>query len=228
MGAPGSRARAVAAPVAVIAAVALAGTACSSSSGGSATGAPSAASASGSVGVAGSTGASAGAGSGGGSDAASGGQPASSGASAVKAGTGSTRACTSNELSVVQKNPSVGAGQYYSTLVFTNTSNTNCTMSGYPGVSYVGANGVQSGNAATRTEGAVTTVKLGPGQTAKAVLHDSNGVGGYDPKECQLSSAQGLRIYPPNEQAALFLPWTTEHCAGPTVHALTIGPVERG
>ncbi|GAA2244735.1 hypothetical protein GCM10010430_28220 [Kitasatospora cystarginea] len=129
---------------------------------------------------------------------------------------------------MTQKDASVGAGQYYSTLVFTNTSATPCTMTGYPGVSYVGADGVQSGNAAARAAGTVTTVTLGPGQTAKATLHDSNGVGGYDPNECRLSPAKGLRIYPPNEKAAMLLPWATEHCAGPTIHALTVGPVERG
>lgn len=134
--------------------------------------------------------------------------------------------CTSSRLSVEQKNPGVGAGQYYSTLVFTNTSHTACTLTGYPGVSYVAENGVQSGNAADRAPGAVTTLTLKPGGTASATLHDSNGIGGYDPGQCQLSSAQGLRIYPPNDRAALFLPWKTDHCAGPTIHSLTITPLQ--
>ncbi|GAA0683170.1 hypothetical protein GCM10010193_41250 [Kitasatospora atroaurantiaca] len=122
----------------------------------------------------------------------------------------------------------MAAGQRYATLVFTNTSAISCTLTGYPGVSYVAANGVQSGNAAVRENGTVTTVTLQPGGKASAKLHDSNGIGGYDPAQCQLSPAEGLRIYPPNQTAALFLPWKTEHCAGPTIHSLTVGPVEQG
>jgi hypothetical protein len=113
-------------------------------------------------------------------------------------------------------------------LVFTNTSATSCTLTGYPGVSYVAQNGVQSGNAADRAPGNVNTVTLKPGGTASARLHDSNGISGYDPAQCQLSPAQGLRIYPPNQKAALFLPWQTQHCAGATIHSLTIGPVTTG
>ncbi|MBC3842785.1 DUF4232 domain-containing protein [Streptacidiphilus sp. 4-A2] len=122
-------------------------------------------------------------------------------------------------------NPSVGAGQYYSTLVFTNTSSSTCTMTGYPGVSYVVANGVQSGNPATRSGGTVATVTLAPGGTASSVFHDSNGISGYTPQQCQLTPALGLRIYPPNERTALFLPWNTSHCAGLSIHPLSIGPV---
>jgi hypothetical protein len=136
-----------------------------------------------------------------------------------------TAGCATSQLSVVQQNPSVGAGQYYSTLVFTNTSNSSCTMSGYPGVSYVVANGVQSGNPATRVGGSTATVTLAPGGKASATLHDSDGISGYSPQQCQLTPAQGLRIYPPNQKAALFVPWKTSHCAGLSIHPLTIGPI---
>jgi hypothetical protein len=60
---------------------------------------------------------------------------------------------------------------------------------------------------------------------ADAVLHDSNGISGYTPQQCDLTPVQGLRIYPPNQKAALFLPWKTSHCAGMSIHPLTIGPV---
>ena len=122
----------------------------------------------------------------------------------------------------------MGAGQYYATLVFTNISGTTCTLTGYPGVSYVGTGGVQSGNAAVRADGSVTTVTLHPKGKASATLHDSNGISGYSPQQCDLSPAQGLRIYPPNQKAAIFLPWKTQHCAGLSIHPLTIGPVRQG
>jgi len=146
-------------------------------------------------------------------------------ATAGSAGAGAGSACATSQLSVAQVNPSVGAGQYYSTLVFTNTSGTSCTLVGYPGVSYVVANGVQSGNPAVRSGGAATPVTLAPGGKADSVLHDSNGISGYTPQQCRLTAAQGLRIYPPNNKAALFLPWKTSHCAGLSIHPLTIGPV---
>jgi hypothetical protein len=147
--------------------------------------------------------------------------------SSTSQGTGVSGAteCATSQLSVAQENPSVGAGQYYSTLVFTNTSGSTCTTSGYAGVSYVVANGVQSGNPAVRAGGTIATVTLAPGGKATAVLHDSNGISGYTPQQCQLTEAQGLRIYPPNQKAALFLPWKTSHCAGLSIHPLSIGPI---
>ncbi|MFF7631541.1 DUF4232 domain-containing protein [Kitasatospora sp. NPDC008050] len=133
--------------------------------------------------------------------------------------------CTSSELTVAQSDPGVGAGQYYANLVFTNTSGHSCTLTGFPGVSYVAADGQQSGNPATRTGDSYRTVTLAPHGTAKATLHDANGMAGYDPGQCQLTSVKGLRIYPPGEKAALFLPWDTQHCAGASIHSLTIGPL---
>jgi hypothetical protein len=87
--------------------------------------------------------------------------------SSTSQGTGVSGAteCATSQLSVAQENPSVGAGQYYSTLVFTNTSGSTCTTSGYAGVSYVVANGVQSGNPAVRAGGTIATVTLAPGGT---------------------------------------------------------------
>ncbi|MGW4162451.1 DUF4232 domain-containing protein [Streptomyces sp. NPDC004788] len=138
---------------------------------------------------------------------------------------GAPQECRSSQLSAALTTPEPAAGSIYATLVFTNTSTVTCTMTGYPGVSYVAQNGVQSGNAAVREPGTVTTVTLKPGGRASAKLRDANGVSGYDPAQCKLSPAEGLRIYPPDQKAALFVPWKTDHCAGPTVHSLTIGPV---
>jgi hypothetical protein len=135
-------------------------------------------------------------------------------------------ACITSQLKITRKGEDVGAGQLNTMLTFTNVSKTGCTLSGYPGVSYVAEDGVQSGNAAERSGGPATTVTLKPGQSAVAKLHDSNGVGGYDPKECALSPAQGLRVYPPNQKAAVFIPWKISHCAGTTIHSLTVGPVQ--
>jgi hypothetical protein len=206
--------RSTATHVVVLAAAALVLTACSSS-GTSATSATSGSSGAGATGVSSTTN--------------SGAESTGSGAAAghKRSGPG-VAACASSQLKVAQENADVGAGQYYATLVFTNISGTTCTLTGYPGVSYVGTGGVQSGNAAVRAGGSVTTVTLHPEGKASATLHDSNGISGYSPQQCDLSPAQGLRIYPPNQKAAMFLPWKTQHCAGLSIHPLTIGPVRQG
>ncbi|MDH6132471.1 hypothetical protein P3T37_001856 [Kitasatospora sp. MAA4] len=140
---------------------------------------------------------------------------------------GGTPACSSSQLTAALTNSGVGAGQYYADLVFTNTSATTCTLTGYPGVSYVTANGVQSGNPAARSAGnPQTVVTLKPHGTATAQLHDSNGISGYSPSQCDLSPADGLRVYPPGQTAALFVPWKTQHCAGLSITPLNIGPVQ--
>lgn len=154
--------------------------------------------------------------------------PSSSGSTRTSHPSSAPHECRSSQLSAALTSPEPAAGSIYATLVFTNKSTVTCTMTGYPGVSYVAENGVQSGNAAVREPGTVTTVTLKPGGRANAKLRDANGISGYDPAQCKLSPAEGLRIYPPDQKAALFVPWKTEHCAGPTVHSLTIGPVAAG
>lgn len=149
---------------------------------------------------------------------------ASGGASPGAAG---TAACAGARLTVALRDTEVGAGQYNAKIVFTNTGSTSCTLTGYPGVSYVKAAGVQAGPAADRDGGSHGTVTLAPHATAYAEIHDSNGQGGYSDSQCELTRVEGLRIYPPNQKAALFLPDRTEHCAGTGIHPLTIGAVER-
>ncbi|GAA1881368.1 DUF4232 domain-containing protein [Streptantibioticus ferralitis] len=210
---------AVATQAAVLAAVgALALTACSSGNGSS----------NASIGTGSGTSSTASSGAGG-SAATGSGSSSAQGSQTSAQNSGGVHACTTGQLKAAQTNQSVGAGQYYSTLVFTNVSGTTCTLTGFPGVSYVKEGGVQSGNPAARTGDHVGTVTLrAHGGRASAVLHDSNGVGGYDPDQCQLSPAQGLRVYPPNQKAALFIPWQHDHCAGLSIHPLTIGPVTAG
>ncbi len=137
--------------------------------------------------------------------------------------------CRTAALRAALARPDVGAGQYRVRVVFTNVSGRACTLTGYPGVWYVGAHGLRSGNRARRAGGGrpVTTVTLAPRGTAYAVLHDANGPGGYSLAQCRLTAAEGLRVVPPGQRTALFVPWRTRHCAGRGVTALTIGPVGR-
>ncbi len=134
--------------------------------------------------------------------------------------------CLSSQLSVARTDPDTGAGQSYAKITFTNTAATSCTLAGYPGVSYVKAAGAQSGDPARRTGAGYHTVTLAAhGGHASAVMHDSNGLGGYSPAQCDLTSVKGIRVYPPGEKAAMYIPFATRHCAGTGIHPLTIGPV---
>jgi hypothetical protein len=136
--------------------------------------------------------------------------------------------CTTDQLSVAQTNLGVGAGQLDFTITFTNNADQPCTMTGYPGVSYEALPGKPTGAPAARSGATYHTVTLAAHGTAGATFHDANGLSGYDPGTCKLTDATGLKVYPPGEKSALFLPWKTQHCTGTGVHAPLVGPVTQG
>ncbi len=124
-----------------------------------------------------------------------------------------------------------GAGHQYPYLVLTNTGATACTLTGYPGVSFVaGGKGAQLGAAADRDAGgiAVTTITLAPGSAAHSQLSIS-AAGNYDPATCKPSAIDGVRVYPPNQTAALFVETTAyQGCANATVKLLQVRPLQSG
>ena len=115
------------------------------------------------------------------------------------------------------------AGSTYSHLTFTNIGALTCTMTGWPGVSYVGSgHGVQIGSAADRT-GSATVINLKSGAVAQAQLREL-AAGNFD-ADCNITAADGLRIYSPNTKAAVFVAHPVQACAAPSKHLMTIGPV---
>ncbi|MDP9075135.1 MAG: DUF4232 domain-containing protein [Actinomycetota bacterium] len=130
-------------------------------------------------------------------------------------------------LSAALSNANGAAGTIYYHLVFTNTSATrSCTIQGYPGVSFVDGAGHQIGAPVPRlTSAAGGAVTLGPGSSAGSqfLLHDAyvGSVAG-----CTPTTAAGLRVYPPNQTAALSAPAPLQVCANPsTPGSGSIGPV---
>ncbi|MCA1693663.1 MAG: DUF4232 domain-containing protein [Actinobacteria bacterium] len=111
-------------------------------------------------------------------------------------------------------------------LVFTNTGSQACAMQGFPGVSYVAGDvGQQVGLAAERVGDAGGPVRIAPGATASAQLQLVN-VANYDAAVCRPTPVRGLRIYPPDETAALFVPVGATGCAGtPPGSQLTVGTI---
>jgi hypothetical protein len=106
------------------------------------------------------------------------------------------------------------AGSVYVPIDFTNTSATTCTMTGYPGVSFVSApHGKQLGTAATRNPAAPPAmVTLAPGAVAHATLQVAQ-AGNYSPAACAPVAAHWLRIFPPNQTAAIYARYGARACS---------------
>jgi hypothetical protein len=119
-----------------------------------------------------------------------------------------------------------------------NIGSSSCTLYGFPGVSWVaGADGHQVGAPAQRVPGgggsAELTVTLAPGALASAPL-DMVDAAVIPPADCKPVPVRGLRVYPPGETAALYLPLSSGsggygECSLTTKPAtLTIGYLQAG
>ncbi|MFC4947798.1 DUF4232 domain-containing protein [Pseudonocardia sp. GCM10023141] len=121
--------------------------------------------------------------------------------------------CTTAELSGSLGPADAGAGSVYLSVVFTNKSNRTCTVHGFPGVSYVaGDDGHQVGPAAGRSGALGPAVSLKPGAAAAAKIQLAN-VHNFDNAACGYTPVRGLRVYPPDDTAAMYLPYETTGCA---------------
>ncbi|MCE7004917.1 DUF4232 domain-containing protein [Kibdelosporangium philippinense] len=122
--------------------------------------------------------------------------------------------CRSSILKLSIRDGDAAAGTVYRNLVFTNVSSAPCTIQGFPGVSYVtGDNGQQVGEPAVRVGSKGTAIKLGSGQSAVAPVGFAQ-VGNFDPAACKPTEVRGLRVYPPQETASMFVPLAGTGCAG--------------
>lgn len=134
--------------------------------------------------------------------------------------------CTAADLSAVVETPmgAGGAGTVERTLILSNTSDAECTMTGYPGVSYVDAAEAQVGAPADREAGVeVPTVILEPGQSAIATLLQTNAQNYGD--ACTLTDTAGVRIYPPGATDSLIALQESVGCTAEDIILMTVGPV---
>ncbi|MBP0455901.1 DUF4232 domain-containing protein [Streptomyces montanisoli] len=138
---------------------------------------------------------------------------------------GSEPACKTSQLRITATNRSSGAGHTTFQLMFQNTGSSPCTLSGYPGVSFVKGHDTQLGKAASRTEAKVPIVTLIPDSHAYADVRTVNGQSGYSAAKCDLTTVPTLRVYPPNQKESTDIPWNEKECVGPTVQNLQVGPV---
>lgn len=135
--------------------------------------------------------------------------------------------CVADQLEAAIEDETGGgaAGSVVRRLVVTNTDTEACSVTGYPGVSYVDADGEQVGAPADRDENAVTAlVSLEPGESAVAQLRQTNAQNYGD--ECEVTDVAGVRVYPPNDTAWLIAPQTTVGCASEEIVLMTVGTFE--
>lgn len=135
-------------------------------------------------------------------------------------------ACATSQLSAEITNEQGAAGSRLVDIVLTNTSDEECTLTGFPGVSAVTSNdGTQLGPAALRETGTeAATVTLAPGAQARTGLKITN-VGLLDAAACQPQDADGLRIYPPENTDSLYVAVPgLQACAG-EVDILSVQPI---
>lgn len=156
----------------------------------------------------------------------SGGTGGSGGSSSTAQAGTSVPDCTTNQLKADASGFSTGAGTTGFQIVFQNTGSSPCSLSGYPGVSFVKIHNIQLGKAAERTGGTpAARVTLIPGAHAYADTQTVNGVGGYSAAQCDLTNVPTLRVYPPNQKESLNIPWNRQECVGSSVQNLRVGAV---
>ncbi|WP_435240745.1 DUF4232 domain-containing protein [Streptomyces cucumeris] len=131
---------------------------------------------------------------------ASGSASASASASGSGAAPSARRICSTERLKLTVGRKDVGAGNVYLPLVLTNTSNSACTLTGFPGVSLLDADGALIGEPAARRGASHSTIPLSPGGSASALLHTLNE--GVTDTPCW-KSATSIRVYPPDSFRAM-------------------------
>lgn len=137
--------------------------------------------------------------------------------------------CKVADLTVSLSGEDGAMGTLYRGLVFTNTGRRTCTIQGFPGVSFVaGDGGRQVGRAAAWVGPKGPVITLKPGMAATAPLGFVN-IGAFDPSDCRPTPVQSLRVYPPHDTAAAFVPFPTTACAGtPPSNHLKVLTVHEG
>lgn len=220
-------------PAVAAAAVGLAG--CGSATNTGAAAGNSGATASSSTGSTGTTGASGATGATGTS-----GATGASGATGTSGATGATTTgssgsgvpeCTTTQLAGTLSTAKGGAaaGSTYYRLVLTNTSSKTCFVKGYPGVSFVTTpDGSPIGAPAKRQPNpnapGEPTVTLAHGASADSVLRIAD-AGNYPASSCGMTKVPGLRVYPPDQTASLYVKSQQEACRDKSTIVMDVEPL---
>jgi hypothetical protein len=130
--------------------------------------------------------------------------------------------CHSSDLTLTAGPVNGAAGTQYFLIGFRNHSAFACELTGYPGVSFLDASGNQIGLPARRNNVAYAPVTIAPSVKVYAQV----GVGNPGVFNCAGVTPHDIRVFPPNETAAILVhpPDTLLVC--PTQGAPLVGPVE--
>lgn len=119
-------------------------------------------------------------------------------------------ACQSSQLSLSVGPPSGAAGGTYYELSLTNHAGGACTLTGYPGVSFLDGSGHQIGQPAQRMGNeTIDTVRVGPGASGYVTIRVTDP--GVWP--CPPSQSTSIQVYPPGQTVALTAPLSTAVCS---------------
>jgi len=157
----------------------------------------------------------------------------SSSAPSTVPGLGGLTVCQSAALKVTVDTSQAGgaAGSVYYPVNFTNTSGAPCGLYGYPGMSFVtadGSAGQQIGAAAQRDPAfGDLPVRLPADGVAHAWLQIAQ-AGNYPAPACQPLTAHWLRVFPPGDTAATYVGVSFSACALASAPLLTVTPVRSG
>jgi hypothetical protein len=136
--------------------------------------------------------------------------------------------CKNGVLSVLiaKIKPTRGAATYR--IEFKNLSPTSCTLYGFPGVAFFGANdSVQVGPAATMNHGSPEHLVGLPTQgTAIAQLTMANAE--KYPSRCHRTAVSGIVVTPPGLTKSVRLPLSGLTCTNRKYHVLTVNAVVQG
>ena len=128
--------------------------------------------------------------------------------------------CSAGQLAGSLTPQQGAAGSVIASLTLTNNGSAPCTLSGYPGVSFVDANGAPVGAPASRDASGAGTVTLQPGASASAGVRITQpGVIG---QVCNPHQAAGVRVYPPGSYESLVVAYSGQACGNPKVSQLQV------
>ncbi|MEV4123778.1 DUF4232 domain-containing protein [Nocardia sp. NPDC049707] len=120
--------------------------------------------------------------------------------------------CRTSDLAAGLGTETVAAGTVAFPIVFTNNGSGPCALEGFPGISYAtGPDSAPVGAPAAREGTSSGPVQLAPGDQASALVFAVN-VHNIPPEQCQPVAVPGLRIYPPDNTASLYLERAATAC----------------
>ena len=154
---------------------------------------------------------------------------ADSSSSASSAAPAAPARCTIDDVKVTLGAAEGAAGSTFLPVRMTNTAGRPCRTGGFGGVSLViSPRSEPVGAPADRVQqDTAKPIVLKPGGHADATLRITE-AGNFSTTKCHPTPTQGLRVYPPNETHAAYVPHRTTACESTKVHLLELRPYQAG